>query len=115
MRSSITKAAEDAFGNIVYTVVFDTCNEMISSGAEQDAVLDCANRVVNRYVEGGIKVRKKPVPRAEVPKAPTKDRPVDALTAASRKLNNLGENAVWIHHQTATSTLTRRASSWPPG
>ena len=94
----IAKAAVDAVGNLMYTVVFDVANEIISAGAEQDAVLECANRVVNKYVEGGIKIRKKPAPKAKVSKAPSKDKPVDALTAASRKLNNLGENLVWMYH-----------------
>ena len=113
----IVKAAVDAVSNLVYTVVFDVSNEIISAGAEQDAVLQCANRVVNKYVEGGIKVRKKPAPKAKVSKAPAKDKPVDALTAASRKLNNLGENLVWMYHPQSNeysyTTSMKLATGYP--
>jgi hypothetical protein len=98
MRANMMKAAEDAVGNLVYTVVFDTCNEIIATGADQEAVLACANRVVSRYMEGGVKVRKRPAPRAKTTKAPAKDKPVDAITAAFKKMNTLADNAVWIHH-----------------
>ena len=113
----IVKAAVDAVSNLVYTVVFDVSNEIISAGAEQDAVLQCANRVVNKYVEGGIKVRKKPAPKAKASKAPAKDKPVDALTAASRKLNNLGENLVWMYHPQSNeysyTTSMKLATGYP--
>ena len=114
---NIVKAAVDAVGNLVYTVVFDVSNEIISAGAEQDAVLQCANRVVNNYVDGGIKVRKKPAPKAKVSKVPAKDKPVDALTAASRKLNNLGENLVWMYHPQSNeysyTTSMKLATGYP--
>ena len=98
LHDDILEAAKDTVGNLIYTAVFDTCNEIISAGADQDMVLQSANRVVARYLEGGVKVRKKPAPRAKTAKAPAKDRPVDALTAASRKLNNLASNLVWVAH-----------------
>ena len=116
-RDEIFKAAADAVSNLVYTVVFDVSNEIISAGAEQDAVLQCANRVVNKYVEGGIKVRKKPAPKAKVSKASTKDKPIDALTAASRKINNLSENLVWMFHPNSNeysyTTSIKLATGYP--
>ena len=111
------KAAEDAVANLIYTVVFDVANEIISAGAEQDAVLKCANTVINKYVEGGIKVRKKPAPKAKVSKVSAKDKPVDALTAASRKLNNLAENLVWMFHpntkEYSYTTSVKLANGYP--
>lgn len=114
--SNLVKVAEDALGNLIYTVVFDTCNEIISAGADQDAVLQCANRVISKYVEGGVKVRKKPVPKAKA-KVQAKDKPVDALTAASRKINHLGENLVWVHHPQSNeysyTTSMKLATGYP--
>ena len=96
-RENAVKAGEETIANIVYTVVFDTCNEMITAGVDQDMALQCANSVVNRYLDGGIKVRKKPAPRA--PKGTTKSKNIDAMTAASRKqLMNMGEKCTWVYH-----------------
>lgn len=95
MLAKCMKASEESVGNIVYSVVFDVCNEIINEGANSEKVLECANRVVNRYLEGGIKVRKKPAARA--PKATT--RSVDAAAAASRKmLSGIGQNVLWLVH-----------------
>lgn len=117
LKGSIMKAAEDTVGNLVYTVVFDVCNEMISAGANQEKALECANSVVSKYLEGGVKVRKKPTPRAKTTKAPAKNAPVDALTAASRKVNNLAGNAVWIFHPDSNefsyTTSMKLATGYP--
>lgn len=117
VRENIIRTAGDAVANLAYTVVFDICNEMISSGANQEATLECANTVVNKYVEGGIKIRKKPAPRAKTLKATTEGKPVDALTAASRKLNNLGSNVLWIHHPNSSeysyTTSIKLATGYP--
>lgn len=86
-------------GDIIYTVVFDTCNEMISVGMDQEKVLECANKVVNNYLDGGIKVRKKPAPRKTQPKATAaKSKPIDVLKAAQNKLHSLTDNITWIQH-----------------
>lgn len=92
-REALIATASDHIKDIIYTVAFDVCNEIIEAGGNQEATLECANRVVARYVGEGIKVRKKPAPRA---KAPQKDKQVDAVTAASRKLNK--KSFTWIHH-----------------
>ena len=117
VKENVVKPAEDAVANLLYTVVFDTCNEMISAGVDQEQALECANRVINKYVEGGVKVRKKPAPRPKAAKAPAKDKPVDALTAASRKLNNLAGNIVWIHHpdsdEYSYTTSVKLATGYP--
>ena len=115
---NIVKTATDAVGNLLYTVAFDICNELITAGADQEAVLECGNRVVNRYIEGGVKVRKKPAPRAKAPKL-TKDMPVDALTAASRKMNmsNLAGRVLWVHHPESNefsyTTSVKLVSGYP--
>ena len=117
MHETAVKAAGDALGNIMYTVAFDVANEIIGAGADQEEVLACANAVLNRYVEGGIKIRKKPAPKAKVSKVAAKDKPVDALTAASRKLNNLAENLVWMFHpntkEYSYTTSVRLANGYP--
>lgn len=116
-RENIMKAANDAVGNLVYSVAFDMCNGFIARGVDQEAALECANSIVKEYVEGGIKVRKKPAPRAKVPKAPAKNKPVDALTAASKKLNNLADNLVWLHHpetnEFSYTTSVKLATGYP--
>ena len=92
-------SANSAVGDLIYTVVFDTCNEIISAGSvDQEKVLEAATIVLNKYVDGGVKIRKKPSPRPKVPKAPTKDKPVDVLKAASKKLNSLTNNVLWVAH-----------------
>lgn len=96
-KESILKTSERLIGDIIYTVIFDTCNEMIAHGMDQEKVLECANKVVNIYLEGGIKVRKKPAPRKAQPKA-SKDKPIDVLKAAHKKLHSLTDNVVWIEH-----------------
>lgn len=99
MQEKVLQSATGAVSDLVYTVIFDVCNEVISAGGvDQDKVLEAANAVVNKYVDGGVKVRKKPAPRPKAPKAPPKDKPVDILKAASRKLNSLTNNTVWVVH-----------------
>lgn len=99
LRDNLVKSATNIVADLAYTVVFDTCNEIISAGGvDQDKVLEAANNVINRYVDGGVKVRKKPAPRPKTPKAQAKDKPVDILGAASRKIKNLTDNVVWVVH-----------------
>lgn len=98
MHEKVMQSASGAVGDLVYTVVFDVCNEIISAGVDQEKVLEAANTVVNKYVDGGVKVRKKPSPRPKAPKAPAKDKPVNILDAASKKLNSLTNNVVWVVH-----------------
>lgn len=89
----------------------------ISSGADQDKVLECANTALNKYVGGGLKVRKKPAPRAKPAKAPPKDKQVDTLTAASRKLHNLTSNVTWLVHpendEYSYTTSVKLANGYP--
>jgi hypothetical protein len=93
-REELLGPASEHIKDVIYTVAFDVCNEIIDAGGDPDATLECANRVVAKYVGDGIKVRKKPAPRA---KAPTvKDKQIDTITAASRKLNK--KNVLWMHH-----------------
>ncbi len=98
IRDKAIQSATSAVGDLVYSVVFDLANEVISRGFDQEKVLDAANVVVNKYVDGGVKVRKKPVSRPKAPKAPAKDKPVDIMKAASTKLNSLTINAQWVKH-----------------
>lgn len=98
IRNNLIAASTDAISNIIYTVIFDLSNEIISSGVDQEKVLEIANQTVQKYVDGGIKVRKRPVAKPRVTKQPAKDKPIDALTAASRKIKSLSDNLVWIAH-----------------
>lgn len=98
-KENLIKTAGHVVGDLIYTVVFDTCNEIISMGLDQEKVLAAANTVVNNYLQGGIKVRKKPAPRPKVQKATsTKDKPIDVLKAAQKKLHSLSDNIVWVVH-----------------
>lgn len=118
LHANVVKSAGNIVGDLVYSVVFDTCNEIISvAGVDQEKVLEAANVVVNRYVDGGVKVRKKPAPRPKAPKAPAKDKPVDILKAASRKLNSLTDNMVWVVHpdsdEFSYTTSVKLATGYP--
>ena len=116
IQENIAKASADVISNLVYTITSDIINEAIGAGVDQGVMLECANKVVNRYVEGGVKVRKKPAPRAKAPKV-VKDKP-DALTAASRKMSsNVANNATWMHHPDdnnySYTTNVRLSNGWP--
>ena len=87
-RANVHAAAVEATENLIYTVIFDTCNEAISAGADQEVQLKAANSTIQRYIEGGVKVRKRPVARPKAPKTPAKPKPIDALAAAAKKINN---------------------------
>ncbi len=118
LHGNVVKSATNIIGDLVYTVVFDTCNEIASvAGVDQEKVLEAANVVVNRYVDGGVKVRKKPAPRPKAPKAPAKDKPMDILKAASRKLNSLTDNMVWVVHpdsdELSYTTSVKLATGYP--
>ena len=98
-KDNLVKVANEATGNLVYTVVFDMANDLIANGAaDETTVLKSASGTVQKYLETGVKVRKKPVSRPKAPKAPAKDKPVDAITAASKKLNSLTGKIVWLEH-----------------
>jgi hypothetical protein len=95
----LKSAAGDVVANLLYTAVFDTANEAIAGGADQAKTLEAADAVINRYVEGGVKIRKKPAPRAKAAaKTPAKEKQVDAVTAASRKVKSLSSNITWVVH-----------------
>ena len=87
--------AAKLIGDIAYSIVFDTTNEMISAGFNQAKALECANNVMSRYVEGSIKIRKKPAPRAPKPKAAPQN---DVTTAASSKRQSVSGSFVWVSH-----------------
>ncbi len=101
LKSDVQVAAKDAIDNLVYTVVFDTCNEMIAAGMDQAKILERANAVVSKYVSEGIKLRRKPAPR--VPKQRIVSSQTDAVTAASRKMKQkVSNNFVWVPHPSNT-------------
>ena len=116
-REGLVAASVDAVQNLIYTVVFDVANETIEKGADQTMVLEAANSVVNKYLDGGVKVRKRPVPKPRTAKAPAKDKPIDTLTAASRKLKSLTEKVLWIAHPSSDeysySTSVKLATGYP--
>jgi ribosomal protein L16/L10AE len=99
MKVLLAISTETGASPLMYTVVFDTVNEIImTAGGDQAKSLEAANEVVNRYLEGGIKIRKKPAPRAKTTKTPAKEKQVDALTAASRKVKSMASNVFWMQH-----------------
>lgn len=93
-------AANQAVGDVIYTAIFDVANEIISSieDVDQEKVLKAASNVLSHYVDGGLKVRKKPSPKPRAPKGPASDKPVDILKAASKKMHTLTDNLVWVTH-----------------
>ena len=98
-KDDLVKVANEATGNLIYTVIFDMANDLITKNVGDEAtILQSASVTAQKYLETGLKVRKKPVVRQKVPKAPAKDKPVDAMTAASKKLNSLTGKIVWVVH-----------------
>lgn len=118
MRENVHRAAAEASDNLIYTVVFDLSNELISSGvADSEKILEISTAVINKYIQGGLKVRKKPTPRPKTAKAPSKEKQIDTLTAASRKINNLANNQLWVKHpendEYSYTTDVRLANGYP--
>jgi hypothetical protein len=93
-QSDFVSASSDALASLVYTVISDTCNEMIAAGLDQAKVLECANSITKKYVENSIKMRKRPASRATKPTKPTKD------ISVSRTKNK--ETPVWVTHPANT-------------
>lgn len=117
-KDSLVKVANEATGNLLYTVVFDLSNDLITKGAvDEQTVLESASSTIQKYLDTGIKVRKKPVVRQKAPKAPAKDKPVDALTAASKKINSLTGKILWVTHPEddnySYSTNVKLANGFP--
>ena len=99
LQDNLVKVANEATGNLIYTVVFDLVNDLILKNVGDEAtILESASGTIQKYLDTGVKVRKKPVVRPSAPKAPAKDKPVDALTAASKKLNSLTSKMMWVTH-----------------
>lgn len=116
--TSITAIAEKAVGDLIYTIVFDLSNEITNTtDVPAEKVLEAASSVVNKYITGGIRIRKKPVPRAKTERVPAKEKQVDTLTAAQRKINNLSNAFVWVVHpedeKYSYSTSAKLASGYP--
>jgi hypothetical protein len=118
-KESLVKVANEATGNLVYTVIFDLANDLITKGAVDEAtVLESASGTIQKYLDTGLKVRKKPVARPKAPKAPAKDKPIDAMTAASKKINSLlVDKIVWAKHPEdenySYSTNVKLANGYP--
>ncbi len=85
------KASEEALTNLIYTIVSNTCNEMIAAGMDKAKVLECANNVVKRYAETGIKMRKRPAHRA------ARSRDVSS-TGTSKSRHKGPPTLLWITH-----------------
>lgn len=66
--SDIVESANKIVADIIYTVMSDLSSELIKEGLDSDTVLKCANNLSSNYLGEGVKIRKKPAPRA--PKAP---------------------------------------------
>ena len=78
---------------------------------------EATGNLIQKYLETGVKVRKKPAVRQKAPKAPAKDKPVDALTAASKKMNSLTGKILWVTHPDdenySYSTNVKLANGFP--
>lgn len=96
-REHAKNAAVDAVSNIIYTAIFDYANDLIAAGVDQEVVLKTANEAVNKYSDDGIKVRKRPVPKPKAPKK-EKDKPIDIITAATKKMGISKKTILWITH-----------------
>lgn len=93
IRAKLQGPTENLINDLIYTVLFDYTNEIIDSGTDEADALKAANILAERYIEQGIKMRKKPASRA---KPKTKN---DLVTAASRKSKkSLTKDALWIVH-----------------
>lgn len=100
IRSKLQGPTENLLNDLIYTVLFDYTNEIIESGVDETEALKVANVLVEKYIEHGIKMRKKPASRA---KPKTKN---DAVSAASRKMKkSIANDIVWIVHPSDNTYL----------
>lgn len=118
MRDSLVSSANAAVGDLIYTVAFDVCNQIITdTEVDHTKVLNAANSVVARYLSDGVKVRKKTSPRPKTAKAPLKDKPVDVLKAASKRMASLSDNITWVVHPDSEdlsyTTSVKLATGYP--
>lgn len=60
----IVGSANKIVADIIYTVMSDLSSELIKEGLDSDTVLKCANNLSSNYLGEGVKIRKKPAPRA---------------------------------------------------
>lgn len=99
LKQSLLHGANNVIGDLLYTAICDTCNEIISvcPGVDEAAALKAANKVATRYFEEGVKVRKKPVPRAKTTKSP-KPQSMDLLSAANKKQSSQLQINTWKKH-----------------
>lgn len=93
IRSKLNGPSETLINDLIYTILYDYTNEIIAAGMDEGEALKTANVLAERYIESGIKMRKKPAPRAK-PKAKN-----DAISAASRKTKkSMSNEIVWVVH-----------------
>lgn len=99
LKQSLLHGANNAIGDLLYTAICDTCNEIISvcPGVDEAAALKAANKVATKYFEEGVKVRKKPAPRAKTTKSP-KPQSMDLLSAANKKQSSQLPITTWSKH-----------------
>lgn len=99
LKQSLLHGANNIIGDLLYTAICDTCNEIISvcPGVDEAAALKAANKVATKYFEEGVKVRKKPAPRAKTTKSP-KPQSMDLLSATNKKQSSQLPITTWNKH-----------------
>lgn len=91
--------AQDALKNILYSVICDVCNEVITQcpNADSKVVLTAANTVINKYVGEGVKVRKKPTPRSKTV-VKTTQKKMDIFNVMNNTRNDEYKIPSWMTH-----------------
>lgn len=97
-RESLLPVAQDTLKNLIYSVICDVCNEVITNcpNADSKVVLTAANAVIDKYVGEGVKVRKKPAPRSKTAVKPAQKK-VDLYTAVKSR-NDEMKIPSWMKH-----------------
>lgn len=99
-KDALLAATERSTSELLYTVITDVYNEFMDvfPTLDADKVLNVANKVITKYVEEGIKMRKKPAPRAKTTVKPAKPKTLDLFTAAQQKKSSQLTISNWILH-----------------
>jgi hypothetical protein len=98
VRHNIRTEMVNSTENLVYTVLYDYCNAMISKGVDSKLALDTAGELAQSWLNNHLKMRKRPAPRATKPRQP-KAEAIDVKAASSRVSRKaLTDHAEWIYH-----------------
>ncbi len=95
---------QETSSNLVYSVLYDYCNALINKDVNEKVVLDTAFEILQLWLNGSLKMRKRPTPRT-IRRQP-KPEAIDAKAASTRHTKKaLTDNAVWKQHPTVKQLM----------